>query len=122
MFSVIRAPNLNLDGPRASALSDIEPGGSGDRDRIDRVGNDDVTYAKIVLRYCVGGSVPCVVQGEDPDARVSNRLLDRINSNMDRRGSFREGAGNTRLSYAWKPAEHDQHIQQSVGDSLALLT
>lgn len=62
-------------------------------------------------------SVARVVQRYHRHTRLANRLLNRIDSDVDRQRGPRQGAGDVRVPHAWQAAEHDRHVLESVGES-----
>src|SRR5215470_19671878 len=63
MLSLVRTDHLNFDCPCSNTLCNAAPRAARDWERIDRICNDRVTKAKIVVGHSVSHPIPFLPDG-----------------------------------------------------------
>jgi hypothetical protein len=109
MLLWVRTDHLNLDHTGARSHAEVAPCVAGNHPLINGIRDDDMAQAQIVPCYSKRYAIPDVVNRPWQTRGVSNRLLNRVNSQPDGVELPSQLPSDRRLARSWKPREYDEH-------------
>jgi hypothetical protein len=109
VFGLVRADDLDFLNVYLGSFGDINPRVARDGPRVDAIGNHHPAETKVVFGNSVSNSVPRVVERSNDDPGPANRLLDRIDPQMDCSNLARELSRNRGLSGSRQTTEDNEH-------------
>jgi hypothetical protein len=107
MLGHVGTSNVDVEDSDARPISDVAPGVSRNRNRIDAICNDGEPEREIVFRQRVCDAITGIIHRLDSRLRIAQGLLNRVDPQVHGIDFTRELAGDTRFPYAWNPANND---------------
>src|SRR5215471_5954754 len=106
MFQRIGTNNLDFHSLCLCAPPDFEPGLAGYRQRINRVRDHGAPDTKVIVGDSVGHAIACVIERRNNMA-IPERLLNRVDTYVNRADLSRQFPSNACLPYPWQARKDD---------------
>ena len=95
------------------ASGDVTPRRSSHVDRVHGVGDYRAAKPEVVVGHCIRRTIAGIVQRHDQDARVANRLFDRVDPHVNGAKAPRKHPRDCRLPGSRQAGQYDKHVSRT---------